>query len=123
MLGAANRLRDRADFNTVRERGRRWRGDLLILNAMQHKPNGEPDGASRFGFVVSRRVGKAVVRNRVKRRLRAIIRRHLNAIARGYDIVLIARPGAGEASFTALAGAALALLRQARLVTDLPEVS
>src|SRR5262245_24134975 len=112
MLGAANRLRDRADFNIVRERGRRWRGDLLILNAMQHTP----DGASRFGFVVSRRIGKAVVRNRVKRRLRAIIRRHLDGLVRGYDIVLIARPGAGEASFDALARAALALLRQARLV-------
>jgi ribonuclease P protein component len=119
MLGAANRLRDRADFNTVRERGRRWRGDLLILNAMQRAP----EGPSRFGFVVSRRVGKAVVRNRVKRRLRTVIRRHLDELVRGYDIILIARPGAGEASFAALADAALALLRMARLMADLPEVS
>ena len=119
MLGAANRLKDRADFATVRDRGRRWRGDLLILNAMQSAP----DGPSRFGFVVSRRVGKAVVRNRVKRRLRALMRRHIAGIVRGYDVVLIARPGAGEVSFTALSDAALVLLRLARLISDPPEVS
>jgi len=118
VLGAANRLKDRADFTTVRERGRRWRGDLLILNALQRAP----DGPSRFGFVVSRRIGKAVVRNRVKRRMRAVIRRHIAEMARGYDVVFIARPGAGEASFASLADAVLDLLRVARLIPELPEV-
>jgi ribonuclease P protein component len=118
VLGAANRLKDRADFTIVRERGRRWRSDLLILNAMQRTP----DGPSRFGFVVSRRIGKAVVRNRVKRRLRAVMRRRIAEMARGYDVIFIARPGAGEASYADLADAVLVLLRLARLISDLPEV-
>jgi len=119
VLGAANRLKDRADFSAVRERGQRWRSDLLILNALRRAP----DDPARFGFVVSRRIGKAVVRNRVKRRLRAAIRRHVADITRGYDVVLIARPGIGEASFAAIAETVAGLLRQSRLISDPPEVS
>jgi len=119
VLGAANRLKDRADFSAVRERGRRWRSDLLILNALRRASDGPP----RFGFVVSRRIGKAVIRNRVKRRLRAVVRRHVAEVTRGYDVVLIARPGSGEASFAALAEAVAVLLRHARLLSDPPEVS
>lgn len=119
MLGTANRLKDRADFTAVRERGRRWRGDLLILNALQ-RPS---DGPTRFGFVVSRRIGKAVVRNRVKRRLRAAVRRQIAGMARGYDVVVIARPGLGDTSYAVLADAVATLLRLARLISDPPEVS
>ncbi len=119
MLSAPNRLRDRADFEAVRQRGRRWRGDLLILNVMPR----EADGPSRYGFVVSRRIGNAVSRNRVRRRLRAIVRGHLDELARGYDVVVIARPGTAGVGYAALDSALLDLLRLARLVSDLPEVS
>ena len=119
MLDAANRLKVRADFSAVRERGRHWRSDLLILNAMQRSS----DGPTRFGFVVSRRIGKAVVRNRVKRRLRAAVRCHIAGMVTGYDVVVIARPGVGEVSYAALADAVAALLRLARLISDPPEVS
>jgi ribonuclease P protein component len=81
------------------------------------------DGPSRYGFVVSRRIGNAVSRNRVRRRLRAIVRGHLDQLAMGYDVVVIARPGTAEVSHTALDDAMLDLLRLARLMPDLPEVS
>jgi ribonuclease P protein component len=116
VLSADYRLRDRADFAAVRQQGQRWRGDLLIINVMQRAAEGPP----RFGFVVSRRIGKAVARNRVKRRLRAIIRRHVSGLVGGYDVVIIARPGVSGASFAELNDAALDLLRLARLM---PEVS
>lgn len=119
MLSAANRLRDRADFAAIRQRGRRWRDDLLILNAMPRGAN----GPSRYGFVVSRRIGNAVSRNRVRRRLRAVVRGHLDQLARGYDVVVIARPGIAEVSYAVLEAAMLDLLRLARLMPDLPEVS
>jgi ribonuclease P protein component len=119
VLSAANRLRDRADFAAVRQHGRRWRGALLIINVVRQAAQ----GPSRFGFVVSRRIGKAVARNRVKRRLRAIIRRHVAGLVRGYDVVIIARPEVSGASFAELNDAALDLLRLARLMPGLPEVS
>jgi len=119
MLGAANRLRDRSAFAAARERGRRWRGDLLILNTLQRAP----DAPARFGFVVSRKIGNAVTRNRVKRRLRAIVRSHIAEVARGYDVIFIARPGAGDAGYASLDSAALHLLQLARLISSSSEVS
>lgn len=56
----------------------------------------------RFGFVVSKRVGNAVTRNRVKRRLRAIFTGHLPGILIGYDIVVICRPTAARLAYRGL---------------------
>jgi ribonuclease P protein component len=57
---------------------------------------------ARIGFSVSRRVGNAVVRNRVKRRLREIVRKRLSHVAPGWDIVITARATAAEAEYGAL---------------------
>jgi ribonuclease P protein component len=57
---------------------------------------------TRIGFSVSRRVGGAVVRNRVKRRLREIVRKRLSHVAPGWDIVITARASAAEAEYGAL---------------------
>ncbi len=68
---------------------------------------------SRFGFAVGKRVGNAVVRNRVKRRLREAVR--ALSPARGWDVVVIARPAAATADFAGLRGALGALLRRAQV--------
>jgi len=85
MLARHLRLRRSQDFLRLREEGRRWQSDKLILNVL---PNGLPH--NRFGFVVSRRIGNAVTRNRLKRRLRAAIRSWLSNLADGVDVVVIA---------------------------------
>lgn len=56
------------------------------------------DASPRLGLTVSRRVGGAVVRTRVKRRLREWFRRHRELLPRGKDLVIIARPAAARAS-------------------------
>jgi ribonuclease P protein component len=71
---------------------------------------------TRIGFSVSRRVGGAVVRNRVKRRLREVIRRKLARIAPGYDLVITARPGAADARMETLEQDVAVLLARARLL-------
>lgn len=57
---------------------------------------------TRVGLTVSRKVGNAVVRNRVKRRLRETIRRQSELIPLGYDVVIIAHPQAAEADLESL---------------------
>jgi ribonuclease P protein component len=67
------------------------------------------------GIIVGRRVGKATIRNRVKRRIREVVRAAYPRLRPGYDVVLIARPAAVEASVPNLAAAFAALLERARL--------
>ena len=99
----------------VRAHGRRVSGALLLLG---YVARGEPDnsGYTRIGFSVSRRVGGAVARNRVKRRLREVIRRKLARIAPGYDLVITARPGAADARMETLEQEVAGLLARARLL-------
>lgn len=104
------RLRDRRRFQEVRKRGRCWVHPLCVLCVL---PNRLP--YSRFGFSVSRRIGKAVARNRAKRRLREIVRQRQNNIRPGYDMVFIARRPIVDASHQALVAAVEGLLREAAL--------
>jgi ribonuclease P protein component len=86
-----HRLRDHEQFQRVKKEGRSWSHVLLVLCTL---PNGL--NHSRFGFSVSKRVGKAVVRNRVKRLLREATGARQESVLPGHDLVFIARrPAAG----------------------------
>jgi len=95
---AARRLKLSRDFARVRAEGRTFRGGLLMLGVLPV----EREAAFRVGLVTSRRIGGAVVRNRVRRRLREIVRRHQHALRKGVWLVVIARPTAASASSAAL---------------------
>lgn len=89
------RLRKAADFQAVQRQGRSWANRLIVLRA---RLNGLE--TSRVGFSISRRVGKAVVRNRVKRRLRELARQI--PMQGRWDMVFIARAPAAQADFQEL---------------------
>ena len=62
----------------------------------------EQEPAYKIGFVTSKRIGGAVARNRVRRRLREIVRRGQHGLRKGFWLVLIARPSAADADYEAL---------------------
>lgn len=102
------RLRQQSEFDAVRQKGRWWTNGLLSLQAMT---NGLE--RNRYGFLVSKKVGKAVVRNRTKRRLKEIVRKE--ALSQGWDLVLIAKPKAAEATFEEMTRSVKDLLHRGRL--------
>ena len=95
----------------VRREGRSWRHPLAILLIRANEQE-----VSRFAFVASRAVGKAVTRNRAKRLLRASMYGHLPSIAGGWDCLLIARTGLIQASFEEVDTAVSQLLTRANLL-------
>nr|WP_202518944.1 ribonuclease P protein component [Streptomyces sp. SID1034] len=102
-----NRLRRREDFATAVRRGRRAGRPLLVVHLRSgttdpHAP-GESAPPTRAGFVVSKAVGVAVVRNLVKRRLRHLMRERLPQLPAGSLVVVRALPGAGDADHAQLA--------------------
>jgi ribonuclease P protein component len=102
MAGLA-RLKRRAEFLRIAEKGRRSAMPGLVLQALRRPEAGETEAALRVGFTASRKVGIAVVRNRARRRLRAAVDQvmPLHAAA-GHDYVLVARAGTVSRDFAAL---------------------
>ncbi|GAA0916877.1 ribonuclease P protein component [Nonomuraea longicatena] len=119
MLSRHSRMRKGEDFAAAIKRGRRAGRPTLVLHL---RVSGEE--TPLVGFVVSRAVGGAVVRNKVKRRLRHLIRDRLDRLPRGSLLVIRANPPAASARFEDLAAeldAALdRLLRRRESATDGP---
>ena len=110
MLPARSRLRHRGDFTAAVHAARGVRGDgLLVVHAARTTDGRTP----RVGVVVTRAVGSAVTRNRVKRRLRHVLARRLAALPAGTDVVVRALPAAAVASSRRLAEALDVALRGA----------
>lgn len=75
-------------------------------------------GRNRIGYTVSNKVGHAVVRNRIRRRLREIYRLHEREIARGYDLVVVSRVRACAADYHQLETAFLSACAKLGLLTE-----
>lgn len=73
-------------------------------------------GGNRVGFTVSKKLGKAVVRNRVRRRLREIYRIHEDRFQPGWDIVVVARSRAVDVSFQKLTDSFLSLAEKSGII-------
>ena len=107
----SRRLTRPSEFDQVRKQGRVERGKFLVLGYLQH-----PDSGFRAGFVTSRAIGNAVVRNRVRRRLREIVRKHQHQIGSGMWAVTVARASAAAATSQELEAEWLRLARRASIL-------
>ena len=95
-------LKKRREFLWVRD-GRRWSVPAFVLEARPRQNAAEAAGEARFGYTVSKKVGGAVVRNRVRRRFRALTAAlDPDQTQPGFDYVLIARAPVIERPFSEL---------------------
>jgi ribonuclease P protein component len=95
MRQAPARLLNRAEFLAVR-RGEKRRGRLFLVEVLDRGDDGVP----RVGYTVTRKVGNAVVRNRLRRRLKEAVRVHAaDDMAAGHDYVIVGREDALAAPF------------------------
>ena len=109
MMKGKSYLTKPEQYASVYSKGGSWINNLMVMRSL---PNGL--GLSRYGFSVSKRVGKAVVRNRVKRLLREILR--VMPLQPGRDIVFSVRSPAATADYASLEESVVDLLSQAQLL-------
>jgi ribonuclease P protein component len=96
LLDQVHRMRSGEDFRVTVRRGAKAVQPTLVAHVVF--PTGSAAGATSVGFVVSRSIGSAVDRNRVKRRLRHLMRSRLADVPAGSRIVIRALPPAKDAS-------------------------
>jgi ribonuclease P protein component len=108
----ARRLTRASEYERVKRGGWVRRGKLLTLSAAVV----DNSGPCRVGFITSRRLGVAVVRNRVRRRLREIVRQHQHDLRQDLWIVVIAKRDAANASYRALEDEWLRLAKRASIL-------
>lgn len=106
------RLSRASEFARLRREGRSFHGSFVVLSVLP----AEPDSDSRVGLITSRRVGGAVLRNRVRRRLREIVRAMRPQLRRGWHLVIVARASAVRAEFAALRDEVFALAQRGAIL-------
>ena len=112
-LTRGQRLTKRPDYLVVQERGRRVSGSSYLLLALA-RPGAPPGAGARLGITVSKKVGKASVRNQVKRWVRESYRRMSDLAPPGTDLVVVARASAPASGFAGTTSELRGLLRRLR---------
>lgn len=117
MLPASQRLRSNRDFRLIYARGRSYANEYAVLHVLRRKCPSEGDQERRIGFVVSKKQGDAVVRNRIKRRLREAVRQRLERLRVGpFDMIIIGRNKMKTAEWPEVGSAVEDLLRRAQML-------
>lgn len=107
------RLRNNADFEKVYKYGRSLVNKNLVL-----KYKRADFSLLRFGFSVSKKYGKAVLRNRIRRQLKDIVQKRILRVKSGYDFVFLVRKEAKNANYADLEQAVDNLLKRAKVIED-----
>lgn len=113
MLKKANRLKKRYQFNYVYKAGEHFSGKAVVLYATTSKTK-----SIKVGFAVTKKIGHAVKRNLIKRRLREIVRKQLSNLKQNYNIIVVARDSIEQYDYSFLETEIISLLKKASLYKD-----
>jgi ribonuclease P protein component len=114
MLPKINRIKKKKDFEIIFKNSKSFRNNLFIFKIMENNL-----GLNRFGFVVSQKVSKkAVVRNKIRRRLTEIIKVGMKDVKIGTDLVVITLPGIEKREFLELREIINKALIKAKLINE-----
>lgn len=105
------RLTKNFEFKNVYKAGKRWSCHFFNMYTLKKKGN-----SIRLGISVSKRVGKSVVRNKTKRRIREAFRKNVPKMKKGFDIVISAKPAINSADFHEIEKELIRLLKKGRLL-------
>lgn len=106
-------VKENREFRRIYRKGRSAVSPCMVVYCQKNK-----QGRSRLGVTVSTKLGHAVVRNRVRRRLREIYRLNLNGMEPGYDVILVARVRAAHTTYQKLEREYLSLLKKLSLLRE-----
>ncbi len=113
MLPRSNRLTKKNDFAIVQRDGMAAGSDFLVLKFLKNSL-----ATTRVGFVVSKKISnKAVIRNKVKRRLREAMRLFVVDAAKGWDLIFFTKSAIKNKDFEEIKVAVESLLRKAKLIS------
>ena len=112
-MKAAVTLKENRDFRRLYRKGATAVDRCMVLYCRR-----SGSSVNRFGFTVSTKLGHAVVRNRVRRRLREVVRLNAGSVKTGYDIVIVARTRCINAKFSHIEQDYLAACRKLGLMRD-----
>ena len=114
---AASRLRKHADFLRAYATGRKRQSAIMswfLAPQTQDGADGSSPAAARIGFTVGKVLGKAHERNRIKRRMREALRRHVDLLPQGFDLIFHPRRNVLTMEFAQLEREIVRILEQAR---------
>ena len=113
MLKKINRLKKRYQFSYVYKYGEHVSGNYIVLYFTTSKTK-----TMKVGFAVTKKVGHAVVRNKIRRRLREIVKKQLPNLKQNYNIIVVAKDGITDFDFSYLESEFVGLLKKAELIKD-----
>jgi len=113
MIKVLYRIKKPKDFRRTYQYGQKVVSPFLV---MYYRTNGADN--YRIGFSVSKKIGKAVVRNKIKRRLREVCRINEGKFPQGVDIIFVARSRVKEADFRVIEKDLLRMIKKIRIIAD-----
>lgn len=111
MLKKTYRIKKNKEFVRTYKKGKVFFSPSIVMYAVNNEK-----AETRFGFSVSKKVGNAVFRNRVKRKLREICRLNMHKIKGGYDIIIVARAIAASKKYSEILNETEKLLNKAKVI-------
>ena len=107
------KIRKNIEFRTVYRRGKSFSNQLLVLYIYKNRKE-----LNRVGISVSKKVGKSVIRSKVKRLISESYRLNKNSIKKGYDLVFIARTGSNDRNYVEIERSLKNLFKRAGLLIN-----